>query len=118
MRSGRPAPRFERSMTHMKSLRVSLAALTLLAVSASIAGAEPVTYKIDRSHSEVGFKVRHFFSKTPGRFTEYDGSIQLDDKNLANSAVDVTIQTASITTNHENRDKHLRSEDFFSAEKH
>jgi polyisoprenoid-binding protein YceI len=102
----------------MKSLRTSLASLALIAVSASLASAAPVAYKIDRSHSEVGFKVRHFFSKTPGRFNEYDGTILWDDKNLAASSVDVTIQSASIYTANERRDNHLKSDDFFSAEKH
>lgn len=102
----------------MKSLRVSLASLALIAVSASLVSAAPVAYKIDRSHSEVGFKVRHFFSKTPGRFNEYDGTILLDDKNLANSSVEVNIQSASIYTANERRDNHLKSDDFFAAEKH
>lgn len=101
-----------------RSLRASIVALSLIAVSAATVSAAPVKYNIDPSHSQVGFKVRHFFAKTPGRFNDYAGTIQLDDQNLANSAVDVTIQTASVNTNHERRDTHLKSDDFFAAEKH
>jgi polyisoprenoid-binding protein YceI len=94
------------------------ATLTLLALTfAAAAHAAPAVYTIDPSHSEVGFKVRHFFAKVPGHFNSFAGSITYDDQNLTASSVDVTIQTASINTNNERRDKHLRSEDFFRAEK-
>ncbi len=99
----------------MKRLTVmlSLAALTL----ATAAFAAPVKYTFDAVHSEVGFTVRHLFSKVPGRFTEYDGAIQFDEKNLPASSVEFTIQAKSITTGNERRDGHLRSPDFFDVEK-
>jgi polyisoprenoid-binding protein YceI len=97
--------------------RVFMLAAMALAAAVSVVGAEPAPYKIDVTHSEVGFRVRHFFSKTPGRFNDYAGTVMFDDKNLANSSVDVTIQTASIYTNNEKRDGHLKSDDFFAAEK-
>ncbi|MFN8011480.1 MAG: YceI family protein [Holophagaceae bacterium] len=75
------------------------------------------TYKIDPAHSEIGFKVRHFLSKTPGRFAKFQGTIQIDEKDLAKSTVEVSIETASVNTDNEARDKHLRSADFFDAEK-
>jgi len=101
----------------MRSIRASLFAALALVSAAAVAFASPVPYKIDPVHSEVGFKVRHFFTKVPGRFNDFEGTILLDDKDLTASTVDVTIQTASIYTNNERRDKHLRSEDFFFAEK-
>ncbi len=75
------------------------------------------TYKIDPSHSEIGFKVRHFLSKTPGRFAKFQGTIQIDEKDLARSSVEVSIDTASVSTDNDARDKHLRSADFFDTEK-
>ena len=76
------------------------------------------TYKIDPVHSEVSFKVRHLgISKVSGRFTKLQGTIQVDELDLSKSSVDVTIEAASINTDSEGRDKHLKSADFFDVEK-
>ena len=93
-------------------LRFLLPALLLVAPAF---GAD--TYKIDAVHSEVGFKVRHFVSRTSGRFTKFTGTIQVDEKNIQNSSVLVSIDVASINTDNANRDTHLKSADFFDAEK-
>jgi polyisoprenoid-binding protein YceI len=74
------------------------------------------TLAIDRSHSEVGFQVRHLLSKVRGRFTDFDGTIEFDEASPAASRVDVTIQARSIDTGEPDRDKHLRSGDFFDVE--
>lgn len=87
----------------------------LLAATLPVLAAD--TYKIDPSHSEVGFKVRHFLSKTPGRFAKFQGIIQIDEKDITRSSVEVSIDTASVNTDNDSRDKHLRSADFFDAEK-
>jgi polyisoprenoid-binding protein YceI len=76
------------------------------------------TLAIDRSHSEVAFQVRHLLSKVRGRFTEFDGTIEFDEVNPQDSRVDVTIQASSIDTAEPDRDKHLRSADFFDVEKY
>jgi len=76
------------------------------------------SYAIDSAHSDVSFKVRHLVSKTSGQFTEFDGSITADFENLKTSSVEFTIQAASIDTKNANRDKHLRSPDFFDVEKY
>src|SRR5262245_41195068 len=98
------------------ALRSSLAVFAAMTLAAAVHAA-PASFKIDTAHSEAGFGIRHFFSKTPGRFNDFAGTVQFDDKNLAASSVEVTIQTASINTNQEKRDNHLRGDDFFSAEK-
>ena len=64
----------------MRSIRASLFAALALVSAAAVAFASPVPYKIDPVHSEVGFKVRHFFTKVPGRFNDFEGTILLDDK--------------------------------------
>jgi len=75
------------------------------------------TYKIDKAHSEATFQVRYLLTKVRGRFSDFDGTIQFDEANPEKSTIDVTIQAASIDTNEADRDKHLRSEDFFAVEK-
>jgi polyisoprenoid-binding protein YceI len=73
--------------------------------------------KIDRAHSNVGFRVRHINTMVSGRFKEFEGTIEFDEQNKTASNVTATIQTASVDTNVEPRDKHLRSPDFFDVEK-
>ena len=99
----------------MKRLTAA-AALGALALAASMASAAPMTFDIDKGHTEVGFSIRHFFSKVPGTFKEFNGIIVYDDKDVAASSVNVTIQTASIFTNNEKRDAHLRGAEFFAAD--
>ncbi len=77
------------------------------------------TWQIDRAHSDIFFTVRHMvISKVRGRFQKWDGTLQFDEENPANSKVDITIDAASIDTNEPKRDAHLRSADFLDAEQH
>ena len=77
------------------------------------------TWKIDEAHSSVEFVVKHMMvSRTKGRFTKFDGTIQFDDENLANSSAKVEIDVASIDTHDAKRDEHLRSADFFDIEQY
>ena len=100
----------------MKAFRVALASAALMAATAGAVLADPVTYQIDPAHSQVGFNVRHFFSHVPGRFNDFEGAVTYDDKDVAKSSVEITIKTASIYTNNDRRDNHLRSNDFFAAD--
>jgi polyisoprenoid-binding protein YceI len=76
-------------------------------------------WDIDTSHSSVGFTVRHLvISQVHGRFSRWSGSLLLDEENPAASTIEARIETASIDTNEPKRDAHLRSADFFNAEKH
>ena len=76
------------------------------------------TLEIDRSHSEVAFQVRHLFGKVRGRFTEFSGEIHYDEAHPENSRVEAVVQAVSIDTAEPDRDKHLRTSDFFEVEKH
>ncbi len=76
-------------------------------------------YEIDSVHSNIGFSVKHLMVSTVlGHFNDYTGAIEFDKSDDAAFKADVTIQTQSIDTNNENRDKHLRNADFFDAEKY
>ena len=74
-------------------------------------------YKVDAAHSEVTFKVRYLVGKVSGSFGTFSGTVVVDERNPAKSSVEFTIQAASINTNNEARDKHLRTADFFDVEK-
>ena len=89
-----------------------LSALILLVAVPAVAG----TWTIDQSHSVLNFKIRHIFSKTGGTFGEWGGSLEFDGADPATLAGTVTIKTASINTENEDRDNHLRSPDFFNVE--
>jgi polyisoprenoid-binding protein YceI len=94
----------------------ALVALAALAF-APAARAEKETFVFDKNHTEVAFKIRHFVSKVGGRFTKFDGTIEIDRANPAASTVSLKIESASIDTGTPNRDKHLNSPDFFDTAK-
>jgi len=76
------------------------------------------TYKIDASHSEVGFKIRHLMiTNVTGKFTEFDGTLESDKEDLSDAKISFEANVNSITTHNEQRDGHLKSDDFFNAEK-
>jgi polyisoprenoid-binding protein YceI len=76
------------------------------------------TYAIDKTHSEAAFQVRHLITKVRGRFADFEGAIQFDEDQPAESSVTFTIHAASIDTSTPDRDAHLRSEDFFAVDKY
>jgi polyisoprenoid-binding protein YceI len=84
----------------------------------SVSAAAPVRWQIDASHSELTFRIRHLVSRVNGSFNTWSGTIVADPASLAGGSVSVDIQTASIDTNNERRDTHLRSADFFDAPTH
>ena len=76
------------------------------------------TWAIDPVHSDVSFTVRHMMvSKVRGRFSKFEGIIRTGDS-FVDSSVEASIDMGSIDTNNEQRDGHIRSGDFFDAEKH
>jgi len=93
-----------------------LAASAQATATAAPAGAR--TYTIDRNHSSVGFRIRHLVSRVDGRFGDFAGTITFDPAAPEKSSVDVTVQSASIDTDAQKRDEHLRSADFFDVAKY
>ena len=75
-------------------------------------------YQIDRSHSEIRFRVRHLLSRVGGQFKDFTGQIAFDPDRPEASSVNVQIEAASIDTGVPDRDAHLRSDDFFAVEKY
>ncbi|WP_129632275.1 YceI family protein [Candidatus Oscillochloris fontis] len=75
-----------------------------------------MSWTIDTAHSQVAFSVRHLMiARTRGRFNQFQGTVNFDEQNPANSSVDVTIDTASINTMNDQRDTHLKSNDFLDV---
>ena len=76
-------------------------------------------WNLDPTHSEVGFKVKHMmFTNVSGKFNEYSLSVENEDDDFETSLISFTAQINSIDTNNTDRDNHLRSADFFDAEKY
>jgi polyisoprenoid-binding protein YceI len=77
-----------------------------------------VTYQIDSAHSAAHFSVRHLMvSNVRGEFTKLSGTVVYDASNPANSSIEARVDVASISTREPQRDAHLKSPDFFDAEK-
>jgi len=77
---------------------------------------ETGTWNLDTAHTRIGFVARHLMAaKVRGSFESFAGTIEVAD-DLTQSKIDVTIETASVTTSAEDRDNHLRSGDFFDVE--
>jgi polyisoprenoid-binding protein YceI len=95
--------------------------LTAVAVVASlfiatVASAAPQSFKLDPNHTFAVFRVNHLgYSTMIGAFNEISGQLTLDQDQLDNSTVEITLNTTSVDTNHQKRDDHLRSPDFFNA---
>jgi polyisoprenoid-binding protein YceI len=87
----------------------------LAVASALFASAAVETYTIDPVHSSVGFTIRHFVAKVPGKFNKFSGQIRVDRDNLAQSLAEASIEVTSIDTGNQKRDNHLRNPDFFDA---
>jgi len=102
---------------YMSKYWTGLSGMLMLLILQQAVYASPATYghyKIDPGHTTVLFTVSYLgFSEMTGRFNSVEGNLFLDSGGA--SKVDVTIQSASVDTNHKRRDKHLRSPDFFNA---
>ncbi len=107
----------------MPVCRTLVVAPLLVGLSAELMGAQaprlPQRFNIDASHSEIGFTVSFMgMSKVRGAFGGYTGTIMYAEGEPARSSVSVIIATSTINTNTPNRDRHLKSPDFFDVEKY
>lgn len=102
-----------------RSIIRGFAVLTLALLSQAALALDE--YKIDTkgAHAFIQFKIKHLgFSWLYGRFDKFDGTLMLDEKNPENSSIKVTVDTSSLNSNHAERDKHLKGEDFLHVEKY
>jgi polyisoprenoid-binding protein YceI len=96
-------------------LRNLIGTFVMAALSATASTIE--TYKFDPSGSTIGFSVHQFLGTTHGKFTRFNGKIDIDREHPENSSVTAQIDVRSIDTRIKKRDDHLRSPEFFNAEK-
>ncbi|RYD53267.1 MAG: polyisoprenoid-binding protein [Sphingobacteriales bacterium] len=95
---------------------------TLLLLSAALLSLQSIaqtTWSADPAHSSVNFTIKHMgINLVPGYFEKFDGTLMSDAKDFSDAKVDFTVQTASVNTHVEMRDNHLKTADFFDAEKY
>jgi polyisoprenoid-binding protein YceI len=101
----------------MKFSNRLVAIVFALAAMVSTAAANE-TYKIDPTHSSIGFHLGHMMGKVVGKFAKFEGKIDIDREHPQQSSVTVRIQVSSIDTGIHKRDEHLRSVEFFDVAKY
>lgn len=102
----------------MKISRKAAVFAALLAITTLAASAQVSKWQIDPAHSEADFTVKHMgIANVHGRFGNVNGTLNLDEKDLAKSAVDATIDISTVDTGVSQRDTHLKSPDFFDVAK-
>jgi polyisoprenoid-binding protein YceI len=100
-------------------LSAGVLSLLMLTTSPLTAGAAPRDYRIDPEHASFGFLVSHIgYQNVLGMFRQVAGAFRFDEEKQTISDVTVTVKTASVFTNHEKRDEHLRKEEFFWTDKY
>lgn len=96
----------------------NVATATGTATEATTTGTAVQKWELDRSHSNIGFSVEHMLvSETTGKFRKFEGSLLADKADFTDAQVEFTADVNSIDTEDEKRDGHLKSDDFFNAEK-
>lgn len=105
-------------MSHRNVRTTTSAAWAVLSLLLVAGSAQAETFEIDPAHSTVGFRIRHLVSTVGGSFSRFSGTIELNEKDWGKSKVNATIEAASINTNNERRDAHLRGADFFETDKY
>lgn len=101
--------------------KATLFGATLLATAVFMGPSQAADYVIDTKgqHASIQFRIKHLgYSWLAGRFDDFQGTFSFDKDKPEASEVAVTIDTASVNTNHAERDKHLRSDDFLSVDDH
>jgi len=107
--------------TTLLGTTLASAVLGAVALTPATALAEKEQYVIDTegAHAFVQFRIQHLgYSWLYGRFNDFGGEFTYDTDNPENSSIEVTIDTASLDSNHAERDKHLRGEDFFHVDEY
>ena len=105
--------------TTIKTTTKALLISSALAITTMASAALPTQWQLDNSHTRVGFSVEHMgFSTVMGHFSDGDGTVQFDLKNPNQTQFNFVVDTDSIDTGWEARDKHLKTDEFFNVEKY
>ena len=87
-----------------------------LLILAAPALAEPVEWTLDKGHAHIGWEVDHMdLARTVGRFDDFDGTFLIDEENPENSQITITVDAASVNSNHLGRDNHIRTADYLNV---
>src|ERR1035438_6226036 len=98
----------------MKNIKLVLIALF---VSIGAIAQAQIKWNVDPAHTKVQFTAIHMgVSEVTGEFKKFEGKITSDDENFTNTTIEFTMQVASVSTDNDMRDTHLKSDDFFNAE--
>ena len=101
----------------MRFVTAIFVAVLMVAFSAEAMAADK--YELDKPHTNVGFSVKHMvITSVKGNFSDFDGYVMFDADDVTKTSARGTIKVASIDTGNDKRDDHLRSEEFFHAEKY
>lgn len=93
------------------------AGFTALALTSASLSAQETTWKLDNVHSNVLFTVRHLvISEVAGKFNDFNVTFKASQSDFTDASIEAIVKTSSIDTDNENRDNHLRSNDFFNAQ--
>lgn len=100
----------------MRKLTALASVVAVLVLPLTAAAINSMSWNVDAAHTEVNFKVRHFFTPVTGTFADYDVELMFDKDDPTNSSVNASIAVASVSTGNERRDNHLRTDDWFGAD--
>lgn len=102
---------------NIKKMKTKFMIPALMVVAHSMSG--QVTWSLDKAHTEIKFNVNHLvISEVGGKFKEFDGQVISTNEDFDGSTIEFTAMVGSISTDNGQRDNHLKSDDFFNAEKY
>jgi polyisoprenoid-binding protein YceI len=99
-------------------LAVPLVAAVIASLASNAIAAVQTGWSTDSAHTEINFSITHFFTPVTGTFEDYEIDLDYDAENPENSTVEARIRVASVNTGNEKRDNHLRTADWFEADKY
>jgi len=98
--------------------KIKFLALFLI-ISFSTSFTQTTNWKFDKAHTQIKFTVKHLvISEVTGNFKKFDGTVTTTGDDFSTAKIDFTAETSSIFTDNEKRDNHLKSDDFFNADKY
>jgi polyisoprenoid-binding protein YceI len=101
------------------NMKKTMSTVLLVLVVAISAHSQTTKWIVDDTHAKIGFKVTHFgISETEGKFTKFSGTVLSDKADFADAKIDLIMDANSVDTDNDDRDKHLKTADFFDTSKY